>query len=225
MTTQPSAPEDSEEVLAKVASQVAQQSRTLALHVRQHDDIEAAAQQKADAVIENLRVSLESAHQAAVEGAAGNIQSELDREFRQSMTQALDEFRTSLGELTREHTATLKAQLQEIEKTGAAALSNATETIRNEREEQRAEYQQLRTDTTNTLTELMNTTLEENSRATKTNLAEHSRTVEREQTERTEAALAIARGEMEEVQHHHPGGNRYAAVAILAVAALAVTIL
>ena len=223
MTTQPSAPEDSEEVLAKVASQVAQQSRTLALHVRQHDDIEAAAQQKADAVIENLRVSLESAHQAAVEGAAGNIQSELDREFRQSMTQALDEFRTSLGELTREHTATLKAQLQEIEKTGAAALSNATETIRNEREEQRAEYQQLRTDTTNTLTELMNTTLEENSRATKTNLAEHSRTVEREQTERTEAALAIARGERKKYSAITLAGT--AAAVAIAVAALAVTIL
>ena len=223
MTTQPSAPEDSEEVLAKVASQVAQQSRTLALHVRQHDDIEAAAQQKADAVIENLRVSLESAHQAAVEGAAGNIQSELDREFRQSMTQALDEFRTSLGELTREHTATLKAQLQEIEKTGAAALSNATETIRNEREEQRAEYQQLRTDTTNTLTELMNTTLEENSRATKTNLAEHSRTVEREQTERTEAALAIARGERKKYSTITLAGT--AAAVAIAVAALAVTIL
>ena len=223
MTTQPSAPEDSEEVLAKVASQVAQQSRTLALHVRQHDDIEAAAQQKADAVIENLRVSLESAHQAAVEGAAGNIQSELDREFRQSMTQALDEFRTSLGELTREHTATLKAQLQEIEKTGAAALSNATETIRNEREEQRAEYQQLRTDTTNTLTELMNTTLEENSRATKTHLEEHSRTVEREQTERTEAALAIARGERKKYSAITLAGT--AAAVAIAVAALAVTIL
>ena len=78
MTTQPSTPEDSEEFLAKAASQVAQQSRTLALHVRQHDDVEAAAQQKADAVIENLRASLESAHQVAVEGAAGNIQLELD---------------------------------------------------------------------------------------------------------------------------------------------------
>ena len=117
MTTQPSTPEDSEEVLAKAASQVAQQSRTLALHVRQHDDIEAAAQQKADAVIGNLRASLESAHQVAVEGAAGNIQLELDREFRERVTQSLDEFRTALSELTREHTATLKTQLQEIEKT------------------------------------------------------------------------------------------------------------
>ena len=223
MTTQPSAPEDSEEVLAKVASQVAQQSRTLALHVRQHDDIEAAAQQKADAVIENLRGSLESAHQAAVEGAAGNIQSELDREFRQRMTQSLDEFRTSLGELTREHTSTLKAQLQEIEKAAEAALSNATETIRNEREEQRAEYQQLRTDTTNTLTELMNTTLEENSRAAKANLEEHSRTVEREQTERTEAALAMAHGERKKYSAITLAGT--AAAVAIAVAALAVTIL
>ena len=223
MTTHPSDPEDSEEVLAKVASQVAQQSRTLALHVRQHDDIEAAAQQKADAVIENLRASLETAHQAAVEGAAGNIQSELDREFRQRMTQSLDEFRTSLGELTREHTSTLKAQLQEIEKAAEAALSNATKTIRNEREEQRAEYQQLRTDTTNTLTELMNTTLEENSRSAKTNLEEHGRTVEREQTERTEAALAMARGERKKYSAITLVGT--AAAVAIAVAALAVTIL
>ena len=223
MTTHPPGPEDSEEVLAKVASQVAQQSRTLALHVRQHDDIEEAAQQKADAVIENLRANLESAHQAAVEGAAGNIQSELDREFRQSMTQALDEFRTSLGELTREHTATLKAQLQEIEKAAEAALSNATETIRNEREEQRAQYQQLCTDTTNTLTELMNTTLEENSVATKTHLEEHSRTVEREQTERTEASLAVVQGKWKRAGVITMAGT--AAAAVVAVAALAVTVL
>ena len=223
MTTHPPGPEDSEEVLAKVASQVAQQSRTLALHVRQHDDIEAAAQQKADAVIENLRANLESAHQAAVESAAGNIQSELDREFRQRITQALDEFSTALGELTREHAATLKVQLQEIEKAGAAALSNATETIRNEREEQRAEYQQLRTDTTNTLTELMNTTLEENSRAAKTNLEEHSRNVEREQTERTEAALAIAHGKWKKSSTITLAGT--ATAIVLAGAALIVTIL
>ena len=95
MTTRPSEPGDSEEVLAKVAGQVAQQSRPLALHVRQHDDIETAAQQKADAVIENLRTSLETAHQTAVESAAGNIQSELDRESRQRMTQALDDFRAA----------------------------------------------------------------------------------------------------------------------------------
>ena len=223
MTTHPSDPEDSEEVLAKVASQVAQQSRTLALHVRQHDDIEAAAQQKADAVIENLCASLETAHQAAVEGAAGNIQSELDREFRQRMTQSLDEFRTSLGELTREHTATLKAQLQEIEKAGEAALSNATEIIRKEREEQRAEYHQLRTDTTNTLTELMNTTLEESSLATKANLEEHSRTVEREQTEHTEAALASAHGKWRKFSAITLAGT--ATAIAVAVAALAVTIL
>ena len=223
MTTQPSTPEDSEEVLAKAASQVAQQSRTLALHVRQHDDIEAAAQQKADAVIGNLRASLESAHQVAVEGAAGNIQLELDREFRERVTQSLDEFRTALSELTREHTATLKTQLQEIEKTAEAALSNAIETIGNDREEQRAEYQQLRTDTTNTLTELMNTTLGEHSRAMKTDLEEHSKTVEREQTERTVAALASAHVEWKKANTITLAGT--ATAVAIAVAALMVTIL
>ena len=223
MTTQPSTPEDSEEVLAKVASQVAQQSRTLALHVRQHDCIEAAAQQKAGAVIETLRASLETAHQAAVEGAAGNIQLELDREFRESITQSLDKFRTALSELTREHTATLKTQLQEIEKAAEAALSNAIETIRNEREEQRAEYQQLRTDTTNTLTELMNTTLEEHSRAMRADLEEHNKTVEREQTERTEAALASAHGKWKRTSTITLAGSG-TAVAI-AIVALAMTVL
>ena len=223
MTTHPSDPEDSEEVLAKVASQVAQQSRTLALHVRQHDDIEAAAQQKADAVIENLRSNLEIVHQAAVEGAAENIQLELPREFRERMTQSLDEFRTALGELTREHTVTLKAQLQEIEKAAEAALSNVTETIRNETEEQRAEYQQLRANTTNSLTELMTTTLEENARATTANLEEHSKTVEREQTERTEVAMASAHDKWKKAITITMAGT--ATAVAIAAAALAVTIL
>ena len=223
MTTRPSDPGDSEEVLARVASQVAQQSRTLALHVRQHDDIEAAAQQKADAVVDKLRASLESAHQAAVESAAGNIQSELAREFRQGMTQSLDEFRTTLEELTRDHTAALKTQLQELEQAGETALANAAEIIRNERAEQRAEYQQVRAETTNGLTELMNTTLEERARAAAASLEEHRKTVERDQAERTEAALAVAHGKWKRTMTITLAGTAVALA--VAAAALGVTIL
>ena len=223
MTTHPADPGESEEVLAKVASQVAQQSRTLALHVRQHGDMEEAAQEKADAVIGKLRASLEAAHQAAVEHAAGNIQSELDREFRQRMAQSLDEFRATLGELTREHTAALAAQLREVEKAGEAALSSATETMRNEREEQRSEYQQLRSETVNTLTELMNRTLEENAQATTARLEDHARTVEREQTERTEATLAVAHGKWRMTSAITLSGT--AAAVAIAAAALAVAVL
>ena len=169
--THKSDPDGSEEVLAKVASQAAQQSRTLALHVRQHDDIESAAQQKTDSVIENLRANLGKAHQAAVEGAAGNIQLERDRE----------------------HAAPLKTQPQEIEKAAEAAPSNGTETNKNDGEEQRTESQRLRTDATNTLIELMDTTLQENSRATNTNLEEHGRTIEQDQTECT-AGLRVPEG-------------------------------
>ena len=163
MATHKSDPDGSEEVLAKVASQAAQQSRTLALHVRQDDDIESAAQQKTDSVIENVRANLGKAHQAAVEGAAGNIQLERDRD----------------------HAAPLKTQLQELEKAAEAALSDGTETNKNDGEEQRTESQRLRTDATNTLIELMDTTLQENSRATNTNLEEHGRTIEQDQTELT----------------------------------------
>ena len=38
--------EPAEEVLAKTAQQVAQQSRTLALHISQHDDIKSAARRR-----------------------------------------------------------------------------------------------------------------------------------------------------------------------------------
>ena len=60
--TAPWEPDMSSEILAKTAQQVAQQSRTLALHIRQHDDIEAAAQEKANVLIDKLRTDLESAY-------------------------------------------------------------------------------------------------------------------------------------------------------------------
>ena len=62
----PADQDNAEELLTTIAQQVAQASRTTALHIEQHDDIEKAAQEKADVVISKVRETLETAHRSAV---------------------------------------------------------------------------------------------------------------------------------------------------------------
>lgn len=105
-----------EEVLAKTAQQVAQQSRTLALHIRQHDDIEAAAQEKADSVIEKLRADLESAYQAALDATSGEILSHQDQQFKERLTRELAAYGDRVREITGEFAGKLQGQIEAMER-------------------------------------------------------------------------------------------------------------
>ena len=115
--------EPAEEVLAKTAQQVAQQSRTLALHISQHDDIEAAAQEKADAVVGKLRDDLESAYRAALDVTSREITSHQDRQFGERLTRELAAFGDRVREITGEFSSRLQGQIEEMER--AASESQA----------------------------------------------------------------------------------------------------
>ena len=116
--TAPKETEVSGEILAKTAQQVAQQSRTLALHIRQHDGIEAAAQEKANVLIDKLRTDLESAYQSVLERTAQEIRSRQDRQFSEKLDQALAGFNNEVKELTGEFAAKLQDHLKEMEEAG-----------------------------------------------------------------------------------------------------------
>ena len=75
----PADQDNAEELLATIAQQVAQASRTTALHIEQHDDIEKAAQEKADIVISKVRETLETAHQSALDQATEALKSSHNR--------------------------------------------------------------------------------------------------------------------------------------------------
>ena len=85
-------PEATEQLLASMAEQVAQQSRTTALHISQHDDIEAAVQERANAVIEGIRADLEAAHQAALARATEAMTASHRRELHRSLTGIAEQF-------------------------------------------------------------------------------------------------------------------------------------
>ena len=108
--------EQAEEVLAKTSQQVAQQSRTLALHIRQHDDIEAAAQAKADTVVGKLRDDLESAYRAALDVTSREIISHQDRQFGERLTRELAAFGDRVREITGEFSSRLQGQIEEMER-------------------------------------------------------------------------------------------------------------
>ena len=116
--TAPKETEVSGEILAKTAQQVAQQSRTLALHIRQHDDIEAAAQEKANVLIDKLRTDLESAYQSVLERTAQEIRSRQGRQFSEKLDQALAGFNNEVKELTGEFAAKLQDHLKEMGEAG-----------------------------------------------------------------------------------------------------------
>ena len=121
MTTSPTDtpdPEATEKLLASMAQQVAQQSRTTALHISQHDDIEAAAQERANAVIEGTRAELEAAHQAALARATDAMTASHGRELHRNLTRIAGRFNETLQELTDHHTNLLKEHLDVLERVG-----------------------------------------------------------------------------------------------------------
>ena len=121
MTDGPTDPPDSEateKLLASMAQQVAQQSRTTALHIAQHDDIEAAAEDKAKAIIDKIRADLQEAHQVALAQATEAVTSNHRRELHQNLTRIAERFNENLQELTNHHASTLKDHMDALERVG-----------------------------------------------------------------------------------------------------------
>ena len=153
MTTSPTDmpdPEATEKLLASMAEQVAQQSRTTALHISQHDDIETAAQERANAVIEGARAELEAAHQAALARATEAMTASHGRELHQSLTRIAGRFNETLQELTDHHTGILQGQvdaLKKLEQEGEERHVREVEELRSElqnsREQARMQRQEM----------------------------------------------------------------------------------
>ena len=138
MTTGPTDtpdPEATEKLLANMAQQVAQQSRTTALHISQHDDIEAAARESDNAVIEGIRADLEAAHQAALARATEALTASHRRELHRSLTGIAERFNDRLQELTDHHASILKGHVDALEELG----KQSTERHGQEVEELRSE--------------------------------------------------------------------------------------
>ena len=110
--------ETTEKLLASMAQQVAQQSRTTALHIAQHDDIEAAAQDKAKAIIDKIRADLQEAHQVALAQATEAVTSTHSRELHRNLTRIAERFNENLQEMTDHHATTLKDHVDALERVG-----------------------------------------------------------------------------------------------------------
>ena len=114
-TPNPSEPEATEEVLSAMAQQVAQQSRTVALHIAQHDEIEAVAQERANAIIDGIRADLQEAHEAALSRATEALTASHNRELHRNLTNIAARFNETLQELTDRQTEILQDRLGELE--------------------------------------------------------------------------------------------------------------
>ena len=97
------------EVLSRVVKQVAQQSRTLATHVTEHDDIN-AAQERADTAIQRSQEALERAHREALDTASKSLDTtgaNLLGEFVAAADSIRQEASSSLEQLHQQHQASV----------------------------------------------------------------------------------------------------------------------
>ena len=133
----PADQDNAEELLATIAQQIAQASRTTALHIEQHDDIEKAAQEKADVVISKVRETLESAHQSALDQATEALKSSHNQELHTNLTTIAKKFNETLDDLVRRHRSTLQEHIETLKKADAERAeshSQELDRVRNEGE-------------------------------------------------------------------------------------------
>lgn len=127
MTSQPN---PDSELTARMARQVAQQSSTLALHVKQHDDINEAAQRRSDEAITTALAQLREAHKAAVEEALQGL-----RETGQQIVQSFQEGLATEQENREKHADAFTNAQQQL----LTALEDA---MARQREEQQSQMDQ-----------------------------------------------------------------------------------
>ena len=221
----PADQDNAEELLATIAQQVAQASRTTALHIEQHDDIEKAAQEKADIVITKVRETLETAHQSALDQATEALKSSHNRELHTNLTTIAKKFNETLDDLVRRHRSTLQehietlkkadaeraeshsqemdrvrnevqraedqtqAQRREMEDSHREALAQTANTLERERAARNERYQQLCSDTTTRMEEILAGALEESAKTNEARFTETRETVARQKAD-ADAVLA-----------------------------------
>ena len=221
----PADQDNAEELLATIAQQVAQASRTTALHIEQHDDMEKAAQEKADVVISKVRETLETAHQSALDQATEALKSSHNQELHANLTTIAKKFNETLDDLVRHHRSTLQehietlkkadeeraeshsqemdrvrnevqraedqaqAQRREMEDSHREALAQTANTLEREREARNERYQQLCSDTTTRMEEILAGALEESAKTNEAKFTETRETVARQKAD-ADAALA-----------------------------------
>ena len=88
--------------------QVAQQLPALADHIQQHQDIEAAAQDRADAAIQRIRREIESQYHFAFDRAIREIRSDQNRNFNKKLDETIAQFKETLEGLAREYSGKLQ---------------------------------------------------------------------------------------------------------------------
>ena len=221
----PADQDNAEELLATIAQQVAQASRTTALHIEQHDDIEKAAQEKADVVISKVRETLETAHQSALDQATEALKSSHNQELHTNLTTIAKKFNETLDDLVRHHRSTLQehietlkkadeeraeshsqemdrvrnevqraedqaqAQRREMEDSHREALAQTANTLEREGEARNERYQQLCSDTTTRMEEILAGALEESAKTNEAKFTETRETIARQKAD-ADAALA-----------------------------------
>ena len=184
----------SDDVLAQAVQQLAQQSRTLNLHIVQHEGFEEVPKRVEDAFAQAQRDQQEQ-HQAAIAEIARQREeqrTEHDRTLRQALAQAEAAFAQAQRDRRQEHQSALAeiSRLREEQRTEHdQALKQAVGQVDDEREGQRTEYVSLLEQTVARLTQELEAALKANADSYQAALAEATSKLKAEHQRSNDAAV------------------------------------
>ena len=84
------------------------QPQNLATHIQEHENVEKAAQDRADAAVEKMRQETERTYHLEFDRAIREIRSDQNRNFNQKLDEAIGQFRETLEGLAREYSGKLQ---------------------------------------------------------------------------------------------------------------------
>ena len=208
MPTTPNSPTETDKensadnVLAEVTHQTVQTSQTLALHVKQHDDIEGIAQERANAVI-------------------AKVSEELEERYKSVLTAATEQARKEIAEARK----LAGEDRQQLQNAYDSALTAAVDALQKERAEEKRQYELFCTKTAENLQTLLTNAVEQSNEATQSSMEQTRVLMNQEQESKIAEAIANVNARSAKLTKILIGASATGAAIAIAASAIVATLL
>ena len=193
---------NAEKVLAQVTQQTVQTSHTLALHIKQHDDVETIAQEKANAIIVKVTQDLNEAYQAALTEASEQMQKEIS------------EAQSRMEEERREFQATYDSK-----------ITKALKALQEERAKEWTQYELLCSNTSDTLKAALDTSIKANNENTQKAMESTQLELNQAHKAQTDEAVETVNAKSETLKKFVIGATVAAATLAIAISGIIATLI
>ena len=208
MPTNPNTPTETDRetsadnVLAEVTHQTVQTSQTLALHIKQHDDVEGIAQERSNAVI-------------------AKVSEELEERYRSVLTAATEQAMKQIAEARKQ----AEEDRQRLQNAYDNALTAAVDALQKERAEEKRQYELFCTKTAENLQTLLSNAVEQSNQATHISMEQTRVLMNQEQEAKIAEAIANVNARSDKMTKFLIGASATGAAIAIAASAIVATLL